>query len=204
MVREREHQPIVIYLDRGKLLRANGATFLAGGGLALLAPVPWRRVTTVTRMLAILSRALLLVWGWFCLPAFFRMLFPMAVVTVDDEGISYHPPRTGPFAFGGSPGWGEIKAIYAGELTMSRRGRGSIQRFLCVLPRDEEAFLRRYSMMTMTFLALMKMQVGSPFVIPKAILPLTIDDLFAHARTQYADIIEAYGIELREEYKWAG
>ena len=168
MVREREHQPIVIYLDRGKVLRANGATFLAGGGLVLLALVPWRGVTIVTRMLVILTRALLLVWGWFSLPALFRMFFPKPVVTVDDEGISYHPPRTGPFAFGGSLGWGEIKAIYAGELAMSRRGRGSIQRFLCVLPRDEEAFLRRYSIMTMTVLALMKMQVGAPFVIPEA------------------------------------
>jgi hypothetical protein len=166
---------MVVYLDRGKLLRANGATILLGGGLAVLALDPWRHGIVATRMLAIIS--------------------------VDDEGISYDIPRTGPFAFGGSLGWGEIKALYVGEITLSRRGQAGVQRLLCVLPRDEEAFLRRYSVMTMAVLALMKMGVGSPFVIPEAMLPLTIDELYERVRTQFAEMIEANGIELREEYK---
>src|SRR5215467_16384053 len=73
---EKEHQPIVIYPDRGKLLRANGITFLLGGGLALLALTPWHNARVVTRMLIMLSRVLLLLWGWFSIPVLARLLFP--------------------------------------------------------------------------------------------------------------------------------
>lgn len=202
MSQEREYQPIVIYPDRGKFLRANGATFLLGGGLALLALAPWHSARIVTRMLVLLSRVLLLVWGWFCISALARLLFPTPVVTINDEGISYHAPRIGPFAFGGSLAWEEIKALYIGELTMYRRGgRTNIQRFLCILPKDIDAFLRPSTVMNKTVLALLMMQVGSPFVLPEAMLPLPIDELLAHIRTQYAGTIHTYGIELRKEYK---
>jgi hypothetical protein len=122
-------------------------------------------------------------------------------MTVDDEGISYRPPRIGPFAFGGSLTWGEIKALYVGELAMGRRGRTRDQRFLCVLPKDADAFLQPYSFMNKTVLTLLMMQISSPFALPDSMLPLTIDELFARVRTQYADTIQAYGIELRKEYK---
>jgi hypothetical protein len=202
MAKEKEHQPIVIYPDRGKHLRANGTTYLLGGGLALLAFTPWHRATAVTRMIVMLSRGLLLVWGWFCIPALARLLFPKPVVTVNDEGISYHPPWIGPFAFGGSLAWEEIKALYAGELAMRRwNGRTSIQRFLCILPRDVDAFLRPYTVMNKTVLTMLMMQVSSPFVLPEAMLPLSIDELLARVRTQYADTIYTHGIELRKEYK---
>src|SRR3954471_12918421 len=92
MSQEREYLPIVIYPERGKFLRANGAAFLLGGGLALLALAPWHSARFVTRMLVLLSRMLLLVWGWFCIPALARLLFPKPVVTINDEGISYHAP----------------------------------------------------------------------------------------------------------------
>ena len=199
---EKEHQPIVIYPDRGKLLRANGITFLLGGGLALLALTPWHNARVVTRMLIMLSRVLLLVWGWFSIPALARLLFPKPAVTINDESISYHAPRMGPFAFSGSLTWEEIKALYIGELTMHRRGgRTYTQRFLCILPKDIEAFLRPYTLMNKTVLTLLMTQVGSPFVLPEAMLPLSIDELLTRIRTQYADIIYTCGIELRKEYK---
>ena len=44
-----------------------------------------------------------------------------------------------------------------------RSGRTSIQRFLCILPKDVDAFLQRYTIMNKTILALLMMQVGSPF-----------------------------------------
>lgn len=108
----------------------------------------------------------------------------------------------GPFSTGGSLAWEEMQALYIGELTMHRKGgRTSIQRFLCILPKDVSAFLQRYTIMNKTILSLLMMQVGSPFIIPQAMLPLSSDELLAHIRTQCADIIHEYGIELREEYK---
>ena len=199
---EKGSQPIVIYPDRGKFLRANGTTLLLGGMFALLASVPRRRTSIVARIFAMLSRALLLVWGWFCIPALLWLLYPKPIVTVNDDGISYRPPRMGPFATGGSLAWEEIQALYIGELTMHRRsGRKSIQRFLCILPKDVDAFLQRYTTMNKTVLALLMMQVGSPFIVPESMLPLPIDELLARIRTQYTDAIHEYGIELREEYK---
>src|SRR6266481_5968077 len=186
-VNEKGSQPIVIYPDRGKFLRANGTTLLLGGMFALLASVPRRRTSIVARIFAMLSRALLLVWGWFCIPALLWLLYPKPIVTVNDDGISYRPPRMGPFATGGSLAWEEIQVLYIGELAMHRRsGRKSIQRFLCILPKDVDAFLQRYTTMNKTVLALLMMQISSPFLVPESTLPLPIHE---------------HGIELREEYK---
>ncbi len=200
MTQERP-QPLVLYAERRKFLKANRATFLLGGGLVLLALAPRSRAPLAIRMLALLSRALLFVWGWFCLPALVWLLFPWPVLTVDDEGIQYRPPRMGPFAFGGSLGWEEIQALYVGELVMQGRGRTRVQRFLCVLPKDVEGFLRSYPFLPMTVLSLLKMQVGSPFVLPGSMLPLSVDALFASIRTRYAEMIQIHRIELRDEYK---
>ncbi len=82
-----------------------------------------------------------------------------------------------------------------------RGGRTNIQRFLCILPKDIDAFLRPYTVINKTVLTLLMMQVGSPFVLPEAMLPLSIDELLARIRTQYAGTIHTYGIELRKEYK---
>jgi hypothetical protein len=200
MSQEREPEPIVIYPDKGKFLRTNGATFLFGGGLALLAFVPWHSSRVVMRILVMLSRALLLIWGWFCIPALFWLLRP--VVTVNEKGILYHSPRMGPFAFGGFLAWEEIKALYVGELTMRRlSGRTNIQHFLCILPKDIDAFLRPYTIMNKTVLTLLMMQLGSPFALPELILPLSIDELLARILTECGDTISEYGIELRKEYK---
>jgi len=201
MKEERGRPNIVIYPDREKLLRTNGTTFLLGGGLAFLALAPWLHATIITRILTTLSRALLLVWGWFCLPALFRLLFPKPIVTVDDQGIAYQPSRIGPFVFDGSLAWGEIKALYIGELTMNKRKSTNISRFLCILPKDVDAFLQSYPLLSKTVLSLMLMQVNTPFALPEAMLPLSVDELLARIRTQYADIIQAYEIELWEEYK---
>jgi hypothetical protein len=201
-VNEKASQPIVIYPDRRKLLRANGTTLLLGGMLAILAFVPWRRTSIVARIFALLSRMLLLAWGWFCIPSLLWLLHPKPVVIVNDDGISYHPPRMGPFATGGSLAWEEIQALYISNLTMDRKsGRTSIQRFLCVLPKDADAFLERDTIMNKIILALLMMQVGSPFVVPESMLPLPIDVLLARIRTNYADAIHEHEIELREEYK---
>ena len=82
-----------------------------------------------------------------------------------------------------------------------RSGRKSIQRLLCILPKNVDAFLQRYTIMNKTVLALLMMLVGSPFIVPESMLPLSIDELLARIRTQHADAIHEHGIELREEYK---
>jgi hypothetical protein len=55
--------------------------------------------------------------------------------------------------------------------------------------------------MNKTILTIMMMQISSPFIVPESMLPLSIDELLARIRTQYADAIHEHGIELREEYK---
>ena len=197
MPEETGHQPLIIYPDRGKLLKTNGATFLLGGGLAFLALAPWHRARRGTNILVLLARALLLIWGWFYVPSLLRLLFPKPVVTVNDEGISYHPPRIGPLAFGGSLAWKQIKALYIGEVTTHQLGRLQTQRFLCVLPRDREAFLQPYTILNKTVLTLISMQVDSPFVLPEPMISLSVDELLASIRLHYADIISAYEIESR-------
>ncbi len=43
--------------------------------------------------------------------------------------------------------------------------------------------------MNKTVLTMLMTQVSSPFVLPEAMLPLSIDELLARVRTQYADTI---------------
>ncbi len=54
-------------------------------------------------------------------PALLWLLYPKSIVTVNDDGISYSPPRIGPLATGSSLAWEEIQALYVGELTFLRR-----------------------------------------------------------------------------------
>ena len=202
MAHEQEDQPIIIYPDRKKILRANGTTFLLGGGLALLALAPWRSARGVKRALIMFSRASLLAWGWLGIPTLIQLLFPKPIVIVNDEGIFYYSPRMGPFTFSGSLAWREIQALYIGELMMPRRGGPTnSQRFLCVLPRDVEAFLRPYTLMSRIVLTWMMRWISSPFVLPEALLPLSIDELIERVRTQYAATILANEIELRDTYQ---
>ena len=51
---EKVFQPIVIYPDRGKFLRTNGAILFLGGVLVLLASVPQRHANLVARIIAML------------------------------------------------------------------------------------------------------------------------------------------------------
>lgn len=82
-----------------------------------------------------------------------------------------------------------------------RSGRTTIHHFLCILPKDVDAFLQRYTTINMAVLALIMMQVNSPFNIPASMVPLSIDELLTRIRTHYAHIIQKYGIEIWEEYK---
>lgn len=193
-----EHQPLIIYIDRGKFLKTNVAIFLLGGGLTFLAFAPWHHAKSNTNILVWFARALLLVWGWFYAPILPWLLFPKPVVMVNDEGISYRPPRIGPFAFGGSLSWKQIKALYIGEVTTHQIGRIFTRRILCVLPRDAEAFLQPYTILNKTVLTFLLMRVGSPFGIPEPIISHPVDELLASIRLHYADIISAYEIEFRE------
>ena len=46
-----EHQPLIIYIDRGKFLKTNVALFLLGGGLTFLAFAPWHHAKGNTNIL---------------------------------------------------------------------------------------------------------------------------------------------------------
>ena len=113
-----------------------------------------------------------------------------------------HPPRMGPISFSNSLIWQEIQALNICELTMKPRiGRKNIQRILCILPKDVETFLQHHTFINMTILVILMNQVGSPSIIPESMLPLPVNELLARIRTQYADAIHDYGIELRKEFK---
>ena len=198
MSEEMKHQPLILYPDRGKYLKTNGALFLLSAGLTFLAFAPRHRAGGWAKLLILFSRALLLLWGWFYVPGFLRLLFPKPLVTINDSGISYDPPRIGPLSFRSSLAWKGIEALYISELTTRQRGRRSTQRVLCVLPRDVEAFLQPYALLNKTVLTLLLTQAGSPFAIPESVIPIPVDELLAHVRTHYADVISAYGIEIRQ------
>jgi hypothetical protein len=83
---------------------------------------------------------------------------------------------------------------------LRRSGRKSIQRFLCILPKDVGAFLLRYTTINKPIIALLIMQVGSPLIVLESMLPLSIDELLARIRMKYASAIQEHGSELRKEH----
>ena len=82
-----------------------------------------------------------------------------------------------------------------------RNGSTKIQRFLCILPADSDAFLRPYTLINKTVLALLMIQLGSPFAVPDAMLPFPADELLTRVRMQFAQSIHEHKIELRSIYK---
>jgi hypothetical protein len=164
MKNEKIHRTIVIYLDKGKLVRANP----------------------------------LLIFLY--IPGLYKLYFSNPVVVINDEGITYNPPKLGSFAFRSFISWEEISALYPGELTINKRGKMRVRRFLCILPKDVDRFLQPFSLMSKTALSLLTMQVGTPFVISELLIQGSAENLLSQIRTEYADFLRSHNIELRQKY----
>ena len=132
---------------------------------------------------------------------FYNLFFANPILVIDNETISYNPPKIGPFAFQGAIRWEEIEALYLGELTTRRRGKIKVLRFLCILPRDVERFMQSFSLINKTVLGILMIQVGTPFAISESLLTGTVDQLLARIQIDYLDKLKEYHIEIREEYK---
>jgi len=201
MTQAQKHQPIIVSVARRKLLRAQRASLLLGAGLTCLAILPWRPTWARQRWLLALARILLASWGWWSAPTLWRLLARKPLVVVSDEGIQYHAPRVYPFAFDDTLPWSDIRALYIAQAPRPRSAGGAIKhRLLCIVPNDVDAFLRPMSVMNMTLRAIVMRQTGSPFLIADTLSTLGNDELLARIRSDYADLIERYEIELREEY----
>ena len=201
MSKDAETREIIIYPAKMKMLKTNARSLLPG--ILLVFPaVAYRRSTKlVARIISVVARGLLFIGGLLFLPTLYWLLLVKPMVRVNAQGISYNAPWTVFLNFSASITWEEIAALYISELTMSRRGRSGTYRLLCVLPKDLESFLRRYKLLNMTVRVIVMKATDTPFMIPDTMLPVTADELLSRIREQYADEIQAHGIELREVHK---
>jgi hypothetical protein len=200
MTEHKQHLPIEVSLDQRKFLRANFSSWLIGVGLGLVSFFPWRRTSILTRLPTGLARLLFVAWLWFVVPTFFKSLLSTPIVIVDETGIAYHLPPFGPFNFSGSLSWDKIEALYIGELPMAQKRRPDPYRFLCILPKDAEAYLQPYTLFNKTVLTMLIATLKTPFAIPQHLLQLTSDQLLERIQTDYADILQSNAIEIREPY----
>ncbi len=135
------------------------------------------------------------------IPFFYNLFSAKPILVIDNETISYNPPRMGPFAFQGSIKWEEIEALHLGELITRKRGKVKVSRLLCILPHGVERFMQSFSLLNKTVLGILMIHVGVPFAVSEALLTVPVDQLLARIQTDYSDKLQEYHIEIREEYK---
>ena len=100
--------------------------------------------------------------------------------------------------------WEEIAALYVNELTIRGKKRTRTNRFLAVVPKDEEEFFRREKMLSPRRLPILVVWsiTKTPFILyEQATAPTSSHDLLALISSQYQDKIQENGIEIREEQK---
>lgn len=192
---------IVLYQDRVRLLRSVAFPIAISVGLAAMLLNYRRSGTIFARLLAVLSALSLAGWGYLILPSLWRLLVPKPIVIVNQSGITYDPPKAAFLDFGASLPWNEIEALYPFELTLNRPGGTSKYNFLCVVPKDMEAFMHRRSLLNMTVMVILMNQSNAPFMIPEPMLPISAHALLTHIRMLYADEMRAHGIEIRDHQK---
>lgn len=190
---------IVLYQDRAALLRSVSFPFAIMAGTTLLLLILGRSKNLLARLTAFISGISLAAWGYLIVPSLLRLLVPQPLVVVNQHGITYDPPRAAFLDFGASLAWDEVATIYPLEWTIGRPGGTSTYNFLCIVPRDVEAFLRRRTFMNMTVMAILMNQTHAPFMIPEPVLPISVHALLAHICVLYADEIRAHDIEIGEQ-----
>ncbi len=199
----RQDHTIVLYQSRRTLFKSAWPSLF--GGLVVIPVIAYRRSKkSVLRALSILASLMLILWETLFLSTLYRLLFAVPAVIVNDEGIAYHPASPWFVSLGLTMCWEEMAAMYLNELTIRGKKRTITYRFLCMIPKDQEAFFERKKLLNwrrLSLLAVMSKMGGVTFMIPEAVLPLPLDELLSQIRTQFQDEIQMHGIEIRGEQK---
>jgi hypothetical protein len=203
MRQDADHRTIVLYPDKTRLFKTVLPSLLSGL-LALPLIIAWRSRKRSLHIVSLLLGMLLFFWESLFLPQWYRLLFPRPVVVVNEEGITYDPTAPWFVAFALKIRWEEIAAVFLSELIIRGEKRTRTPRFLAIMPKDQEAFVKKQKLLRPRRLPLLVMmsRIGTPFLLPElAIYPFSLDELLAQIRTKYQLELKANAIEIGEERK---
>ena len=205
MRQDADDRTIVLYPDKTMLFKTVLPSLLSGL-LALPLIIAWRSRKRLLHIVSLLAGMLLFFWeSFFFLPQWYRLLFPRPVVVVNEDGIAYDPGAPWFFAFALQIRWEEIAAMFLSELSIrGKKGMRTSPRFLTIMPKDQEAFVKQHKLLRPRRLPLLVVmsQIGTPFLLSEAaIFPFSLDELFAQIRARYQRELEASAIEIGEERK---
>ena len=201
--RNTSSRTITYYQDRAKILKASLPSLY---GLLVIFPIlAYRRSQKrVVKVLSLFAGGLFLLFESIFISSFYRLLFRVPIVTINEKGILYSPGSTWFVTLDMSISWEEIAALYVEELTIRGKKRTRTNRFLAVAPKDEDAFIRREKILSPRRLPLLVVMgiTKIPFMVyEQATAPTSSHDLLALISSQYQDKIQENGIEIREEQK---
>lgn len=194
---------IALYPDRAKLFRLALPALLSGLFIFPLIAAG-RSKNRALRNISLVGSALLFFWETLYGSLLYRLLFPKPVVVINDEGIAYDPPATWFVAFALSIRWEEMAAIFLSDLTIRGKKRTRTTRYLCIMPKDQDAYIKQQKILRPRRFAHLVMMsiIKVPFLLPELpILPISLDELLVQIRSRYAREIAAHGIEMREEQR---
>ncbi len=194
---------IRLYQSPTKFFRANWPMLF---GLLLFLPVfLYRRSKKrVAKVLSVLVAGPLLLFVSPFIPSFYRLLFRIPIVVINEEGISYNPGPVWLIKLGMSIHWEEIAELYINELTIRGKKRTSTNRLLAVTPKDEDAFFQREKILSLRRFPLWFIMTATktPFMLfEQVIYPSSPENILDLITSQYQDKIQENGIEIREEQK---
>lgn len=194
---------MAIYQSRGALYKAAWPALLGGlAGIPVL--LYWQRKKRVFKAASIITGILLPVWETQFVPAVSRLMFPRPLLSVTDQGIDYRPMSPWYLTLRMSMRWEEMAAMYVDELTVRGKKRTVTHRLLCILPKDQETFLRQHKLVSPRRLLLLVVmsRTGSPFLIPeRLVLPHTLDGILSQICQHFEAYIQANQVEIRAPQK---
>lgn len=206
MRQDADHRAIVLYPDKTRLFKTVLPSLLSGL-LALPLLIAWRSGKRWLHLVSLLAGMLLFFWETLFLSQWSRLLLPKPVVVINEVGIAYDPVVPWIVAFRLQIRWEEIAAIFLSELSVrGKKGTRTSPRFLAIMPKDQEAFVKQHKLLRPRRLPLLVVMsqpgIGTPFLLPElAISPFPLDELVAQIRMRYQREIEAHAIEIGEERK---
>ena len=194
---------IILFPNRAKLFRQVLPALYSG---LLIVPIIIARRSgkRALQIISLVGGMLLFLWETLYISFLYRLLFPKPVVVVNDEGIAYDPPAPWFVAFALSIRWQEMAAIFLTDLTIRGKKRTRTTRYLCIMPKDQDAYTKQQKILRPRRFAHLVMMsiIKVPFLLPELpILPISLDELLAQIRSRYAREIAAHGIEMREEQR---
>jgi len=194
---------IQFYQNNANFFRANWSSLF---GLLLVFPVViYRRSPKrVVKVLSELSGGLFLLFASLFIPSFYRLLFRIPIIVINEKGITYNPYAPWIVKLHMSISWEEIAALYVDELTIRGKKHARTNRFLAVIPKDEEAYFRREKMLGPRRIPILVMWsiTKTPFMLYEQVTaPTSSYNVLALITNQFGDKIQENGIEIREEQK---